>query len=160
MADIRAGNQTIDSNSDLVLLLIGARVNRFWLLPFSLPILSKMQNMLSELIADPNSGLLGVQSLGMAGMVQYWKSMDHLLRYAASQQHEHRPTAKKYYQKIFKNQAVGVWHECFFVRAGHYEAFYSNMPAFGMGRFKNVVPATGARATARKRLAAYFQGGN
>lgn len=157
MPNLIEGKNTIDNGDDLVVLLIGARINRWWLLPLSLPILSKMGRMLEELQADPNSGLLGVQPLGFGGMVQYWKSLDHLLDYADARERTHKPTAKRYYQKLFKNQAVGIWHEAYFVRAGHYEGLYSNMPAFGLTQFRPLLPVTGEYATARRRLRAALE---
>ena len=146
--------QRVTTNNDdgLVVFLIGARINRFWLLPIALPILSRMQVMLKELANDSESGLLGVQSLGFGGMVQYWKSVDHLINYADARDRTHKPTATRYYQRLFKNRAIGLWHELFIVRGGHYEGLYANMPKFGLGQFRALVPATGKYATARGRL--------
>ena len=148
------GKQTVDHSDGVVVFLIGARINRWWLLPFALPFLTKMNKMLEELARDPSSGLLGVQPLGMGGMVQYWKSPEHLLRYAEARERTHQPTAQRYYRKLFKNQAMGIWHECFVVPAGHYEGLYANMPRFGLGQFRELRPATGDYATARRRLRA------
>jgi hypothetical protein len=47
---------------------------------------------------------------------------------------------------------VGIWHETFLVRAGEYESIYSGMPRRGLGLAGRLVPATGARASARERL--------
>lgn len=48
---------------------------------------------------------------------------------------------------------VGIWHETYLVRAGAYETLYSGMPAHGLGRAGDLVPATGNREDARRRLA-------
>ncbi|HXS19544.1 MAG TPA: DUF4188 domain-containing protein, partial [Polyangiaceae bacterium] len=64
MSQIQPGRLTVKNEQDLVVFLIGARINRWWLLPLSLPILSKMNSMLRELEQDPESGLLAVQPVG------------------------------------------------------------------------------------------------
>jgi hypothetical protein len=152
MAQIVAGAQTVRRQGDIVVFVIGARINKWWLLPLSLPILSRMNAMLAELSRDPDSGFLGVQPLGFGSMVQYWRSVDDLLRYANARDREHRPAAKRFFQKLFANQAVGVWHETYAVPAGHYEASYANMPRVGLGKLSELVEARGELARAQNRL--------
>jgi hypothetical protein len=53
---------------------------------------------------------------------------------------------------IGSDGSVGIWHESYLVPAGQYETVYSNMPAFGLAAASEHVPATGRRATARRRL--------
>jgi len=72
MSQIQPGRLTVKNEQDLVVFLIGARINRWWLLPLSLPILSKMNSMLRELEQDPESGLLAVQPVGFGTTIQYW----------------------------------------------------------------------------------------
>lgn len=152
MSKLISGRNTIDNQDDIVVMLIGARVNKFWLLPFALPILAKMKTMLAELSKEPDSGLLGYQPLGLGGTVQYWRSAEQLLRYAEDSKRVHKPTARRFFQKLFKNESVGIWHETFVVRAGNYEALYVNMPAWGMSSILSVHPVEGERATAERRL--------
>lgn len=152
MSPIRSGRKTIENNQDLVVFLIGARINKWWLLPLSLPILVKMRKMQAELLADPESGLLGIQSLGSADVL-YWRSTEDLLRYAGDRGREHQPAVKRFFQKIFRNEAVGIWHETYLVPRGNYECIYTNMPAFGLGKVLPAVDATGQLATATLRLA-------
>ncbi len=152
MAKINQGRLTVDNNNDIVVFLIGARVNKWWLLPLSIPVLSKMRNMLMELIADPQSGLLGIQPLGLSGMVQYWRSVEDLNRYANDKQKTHRPAWVLYMKKLFKNVSAGIWHETFVVKAGSYESIYTNMPSFGMGTFKELISPAGKTNTALGRL--------
>lgn len=144
---------TTDNQEGLVVFILGARINRFWLLPIALPIVNRVQHMLQELQAEPELGLLGVQPLGMAATVTYWKSLDHLLAYADAEERTHKPTARRFFKRLFKNRAVGLWHELFVVAPGHYEGLYANMPTFGLGHFQRLVPATGPNGTARRRLA-------
>ena len=152
MASILTGKRTALPERDLVVFLIGARINKWWLLPLALPILAKMRKMQLELLADPDSGLLGFQSLGGAD-VQYWRSIEDLMVYAEARNREHKPAAKKFYQKLFKNQAVGVWHETYVVASGQYENMYINMPAFGLGKVLPLLEAKDQLATAQGRLA-------
>ncbi len=147
------GRTTVVGDRDIVVFIIGARINKWWLLPLAIPILSRMQAMRRELLNDPSSGLLAVQPLGLGGEVQYWQSLEHLLIYADARNKEHRPTAKRFFQKIFKNEAAGVWHETYVVPKGHYESLYINMPATGLGKIAAPVPATGRLTTAQGRLA-------
>lgn len=146
------GRQTIENDRDIVVFLIGARINKWWLLPLSLPILTTMPRMIRELARDPSSGFLGVQNFGIGGMAQYWRSLEDLNRYAHDKQRSHRPAWLRYMQKLLGNGAAGVWHETYFVRAGDYEAVYTNVPRLGQGNFRELVPATGDRATALRRL--------
>jgi hypothetical protein len=47
---------------------------------------------------------------------------------------------------------VGIWLETYLVRAGEYEAVYSGMPPFGLGKVRGLIPAAGRHATARDRV--------
>ena len=47
---------------------------------------------------------------------------------------------------------VGIWHETYKVRAGEYEAMYSGMPAYGLGRIGVRSGLNEATDTARQRL--------
>lgn len=151
MAHIQSGRKTTTNSHPLVVFLIGARINKWWLFPLWLPILIKMRKMQLELLADPSSGMLGFQSLGGAD-VQYWRSVDDLMKYATDKSREHQPAMKKFFQKIFRNEAVGIWHETYVVPAGNYENIYTNMPAFGLGKFLPLFEAQGELATGPGRL--------
>lgn len=151
MTQIVQGRKTVHNRDPLVVFLIGARINKWWLLPLSLPILAKMRAMQKELLADPGSGLLAIQSLGFAD-VQYWRSSEDLMRYANDKKKEHQPAAKRYFQKLFRNVSVGIWHETYLVPAGQYECIYTNMPRFGLGKVGTLVDAEGELSTAARRL--------
>ncbi len=151
MSNIIKGHQTVENDRDLVVFLIGARINKWWLLPIALPILAKMRAMQKELLADPESGLLAVKNTGFLS-VQYWRSAEHLLRYAEAKNKEHKPAAKRFYQRLFKPEAAGVWHETYVVPKGHYECLYINMPRFLLGTVAPLIPATGEKGNARQRL--------
>lgn len=147
------GRMTVDNSESVVVFLIGMKINRWWLLPLAWPFIVAMPRMLAELKKDPESGFLGVQSLGLVNMVQYWKSEEHLQRYAQAEEKAHRPAWLGFMKRVFLSRAMGIWHETYVVPAGRYEAVYGNMPKLGLGTFKPLVPATGALASAAGRLA-------
>ena len=87
-------------------------------------------------------------------MVQYWRSTEHLLRYARTKDREHFPAWTRFREKAASTSVVGIWHETFQVRADAYECIYGNFPSpFGLGKVGELVPATGKLAVAKKRLA-------
>ena len=49
---------------------------------------------------------------------------------------------------------VGIWHETYLVPAGQYEAIYSGMPRWGLGRAGTLIPALGRKESARDRVSA------
>ena len=49
---------------------------------------------------------------------------------------------------------------CWQVKDGNYEGIYAGMPPLGLGRFTELVPCEGMRATAAGRLAAKSQKGH
>lgn len=85
-------------------------------------------------------------------MVQYWRSMDQLMAYAASKQAAHLPAWKAFNQSVGTDGTVGIWHETFAVAAGAYESVYVNMPAFGLGRAGSLEAVTGNKHSAADRL--------
>jgi len=110
--------------------------------------------MLKELYADPSSGLLGVETFvrwRTVMMVQYWRSMEQLLRYARDPDAHHWPAWKRFYRRAYESGAVGIWHETYAVRG--YETLYGNMPPFGLGAAAELVPARELGNRAADRLA-------
>lgn len=73
---------------------------------------------------------------------------------STSRSHNHLPAWKRFNTTVGTNGDVGIWHETYRVRPGDYECVYVNMPPFGLGSVGALVPATGARESARKRLEA------
>lgn len=160
MAAIIPERMTARIEGDFVVFLIGMRINKLWMIHKWWPTAMAMNAMLTELAAAPKeeTGFLGVTNLGLGGMVQYWRSFDHLERYASAQNQAHFPAWAKFNRQMKNARGdVGIWHETYLIRAGDYENVYSGMPPWGLGRFAGLVPATGNRTTARKRLE---QGGN
>jgi hypothetical protein len=85
-------------------------------------------------------------------VVQYWRSFDHLHRYARDADKAHLPAWRAFNRAAASGGAVGIWHETFLVRAGQYEAIYNNMPAYGLGLAGSLVPSAGRMNTAKGRL--------
>ncbi len=155
MSKIRAERLAAQIEGDFVVFLIGARVNNWWrfrdLYWFS-KTMPKMLKELSDLPSD-QTGFLGYQMLSMFVNVQYWRSFEALETYARSKDHEHFPEWVEFNQRFKTSRGdVGIWHETYLVKAGAYEAIYSGMPAFGLGKVSELVPATGNREAARQRL--------
>lgn len=56
-------------------------------------------------------------------------------------------------EELGEGAAVGLWNETIRLAPGAVETIYNNMPRFGLGEAVGIVPATGKRETAAKRLA-------
>ncbi|MDQ6900402.1 MAG: DUF4188 domain-containing protein [Candidatus Dormibacteraeota bacterium] len=148
---------TVANEQDLVVFLIGMRVNRVWRVHKWAPVAAAMQGMLKELNEHPEAGFLGVEmtlNFPTTLMVQYWRSFEDLAVYAGDRSAAHLPAWREFNRRIGSNGDVGIWHETYSVPAGHYEAVYNNMPPFGLGKVRPLVPAIGRRESARVRMAA------
>jgi hypothetical protein len=112
--------------------------------------------MLRELAKNPELGYLGGDAwFGRTTMlVSYWRSSEHLMRYAKSRDAEHLPAWRMFNKLVGTSGDVGIWHETYRVHPGDYESVYVNMPAFGLGHAGQLVEATGARERAEDRLRA------
>ncbi len=135
--------------------LIGMRINKRWKVHKWLPVARAMGRMIAEIEADPESGFLGVESWkgNPSVMVQYWRSFEHLERYAVDKAREHQPAWAAFNKAVGSNGDVGIWHETYRVRVGDYECVYNNMPLFGLARATRAVPATGRWESAPRRMA-------
>ena len=138
---------------DFVVFLIGARINKPWLVHKWVPVATAMRRMLAELEKAPKeqTGFLGYETYGSL-IVQYWRSFEHLERYASARDLEHFPAWVDFNKKNAKSRGdVGIWHETYLVRAGEYEAVYSGMPPIGLGKAGSLIPARGRLESARGR---------
>jgi hypothetical protein len=103
MTDVIPARMTHDYDGDLVVFLIGMRINRPWRPDLWLPVFSAMPAMLAELSKDKDSGLLGYRlTLGAGGplLVQYWNSHESSTTMQATAtrpiaQHGPRSTAER-----------------------------------------------------------------
>ena len=151
---VRSERLTVDRREGFVVFLIGARINKWWLVPVVWGVSVAFGAMMRELEADPKSGLLAHESYaGRTTLsLQYWRSAEDLHRYARSKQRRHLPAWAKWIERWGRGGAMGIWHETYVVEPGTYECIYHHMPPFGLGRVGPLVPAEGALRTAPQRL--------
>lgn len=157
MAAIRAERLAAQIDGDFVVFLIGAQIRKWWQFRDLIWFSKAMPAMLQELSRLPTeeTGFLGFQILSLTTNVQYWRSFDHLEAYARAPGKAHLPAWAEFNRRYKDRRGdVGIWHETYLVKAGQYEAVYSGMPAFGLGKAAGLVPATGNRENARQRLSA------
>ncbi|MFI9719509.1 DUF4188 domain-containing protein [Streptomyces sp. NPDC052396] len=152
---------TATAEGEVVVFLIGMRVNRWRAVRHWLPVMTAMPRMLKELSRDPDSGLLGYQLLSggprVYTAVQYWRSREELLAFAADPARQHRPAWAEFNRRVRRGAGkVGIWHETYTVPAGSYESIYSGMPPWGLGAAYGVEPVArrGERAAQRLRSGA------
>ena len=162
MADIKKGRWTAEIEGDFVVFIIGARVNSKWQAFRSLGDLGGRRGlsyMLKYLMQHPEKGLLGYEQAGLATTIQYWRSFEHLERFAKDEDDPHLEVWRKYWKRLGKSDRTGIWHETFLVRAGEWEAIYGNMPPRGLGKASRLVPVAES-VGARQRLKAATRGGS
>jgi len=153
MAEIKSGRMTHAYEGELVVFLIGMRINRWWRPDLWLPVFNAMPPMLAELSKDPDSGMLGYRLLlGEGGpmLVMYWNSHEKLYAYASNPDATHRPAWGRFNRRARKAPGVvGIWHETFQVSVA--ESIYAGMPVRGLAKATSVVPVgrRGDRAVER-----------
>jgi hypothetical protein len=154
MADVIPARMTHEYDGELVVFLIGMRINKPWRPDLWLPVFLAMPKMLAELSKDKNSGLLGYRlSIGSGGpfVVQYWNSIEKLYAYASDRNATHRPAWAAFNRRARKGPgAVGIWHETYLVDRA--ESIYFGMPAFGLAAATSSVSVARRGETATERL--------
>ncbi|MBH1933951.1 DUF4188 domain-containing protein [Streptomyces sp. AV19] len=135
---VTPGRVTAAVDGDVVVFLIGMRVNRWRSVRHWLPVLTAMPRMLKELERDPESGMLGYRVLTSGPreymVIQYWESREKLLAYAHDRGRAHRPAWAAFNRRAREGAGrVGIWHETYEVPAGASESVYSGMPGYGLG---------------------------
>ena len=154
MTEVIPGRMTHNYDGDLVVFLIGMRINKPWRLDLWLPVFTAMPAMLAELSKDKQSGLLGYRlTFGAGGplLVQYWNSHEKLYQYASNRDAAHRPAWAAFNRRARKAPgAVGVWHETYVVERA--ESIYAGMPVSGLAAATSSVPVGRRGETAAERL--------
>lgn len=153
----RVDRKTVDLSGypDLVMLLLGMRVNRLAGLKTLLGFGPKVTKAAE---AGPE-GLLHHEFFVFTlfpthlGIRQYWRDQDSLLQWTRSEPH------KVWWQNFLKDSGgTGFWHETYFRRGG-VEAIYDDIPQrIGLGSFAPLVPARGPMFGAAARAAKEFNG--
>ena len=154
MADVIPGRMTHGYDGDLVVFLIGMRINKPWRPDLWLPVFFAMPAMLAELSKDKDSGLLGYRvTFGAGGslLVQYWDSHEKLYGYAGDRNAAHRPAWAAFNRRARKAPgAVGIWHETYLVERA--ESVYAGMPVSGLAAATTSIPVAWRGETAAERL--------
>lgn len=139
-------------NEDVVVFVIGIRVNRLRSIRQWWPTFNAMPAMLKELYANRELGFLSHEmSIGWRSvtLIQYWRSSDALLQYA--QGATHLKAWRAFNQKARSSEVVGIFHETYEVR--NYETMYVNLPTRGLGKAIGEIDVTPSRESAKERLA-------
>ena len=148
---------TAKVDENFVILIIGMSVNKWWKVHVWLGIVRAMFRMIREQEEQKPIGLLASEHRLIGNptlFVQYWRSYEALEAYASDASKKHLPAWAKYNKKVQGNGCVGIYHEIYKVEPDQFENVYVNMPAFGMGKFANLVPAEGRMKTSRGRMTA------
>ena len=155
MADVHQGRWTAELDGDFVVFLIGARINsKLQAIKVFLDLGGRrgMNHMLKYLTDNPDKGLLGYENAGLT-VIQYWRSFEHLEKFAKDTTDPHIEAWRNYWKRVGKSTRAGIWHETYLVRSGEYVAIYGNMPPHGLGKASTLVPLD-ASSSARRRLRA------
>jgi hypothetical protein len=150
------GRKTAVIEGDFVVFHIGARPNK-QLDQFYKWMGEATDAMLKEQEENPDIGCLGTEMyFGRKGgiLIQYWRSTDHLNKFARSRTNSHAGPWAKLMAKARENADYGFWHEAFEVKAGKYDTVYINCPPMLLGncRSVNLVQAEGKMQSGAGRL--------
>jgi hypothetical protein len=155
------GRMTADLSGDFVVFMIGMRVNKAWKLHKWIPVARAMAPMLRVLSREKGLGLLGFHTwIGPRGpmVVQYWRSVEQLERFARDASLPHHPAWRAFNRRVGTDGDVGIWHETFLVSAGNYETLYGNMPRFGLAVAGEQLPVAAKGEGAAERRGAAPRG--
>lgn len=157
MADVRNGRYAADLTGlgdELVVFLIGMRVNRPWQIGKWWPVFTAMPRMLRYLEKHPEKGLLGFRQALLPSpiLVQYWRSFADLERFARDSDDPHLEPWRAFNRRVGSSGDVGIWHETYRVPTSSIETIYGNMPPSGLGRIVGVVPIQRGRDSAAVRI--------
>jgi hypothetical protein len=157
-AELNKGRTTAAAEGDVIVFVIGMRINNFWAVRSWWPAFTAMPRMLKELSREKGSGLLGFRLRPglprVFEVIQYWESREQQLAYASARDAEHRPAWAAFNRRARAGKGrVGVFHETYVVPAGGYETIYVDMPAYGLGEATAVVPVGRRGESAAERLA-------
>jgi hypothetical protein len=159
VADVQSGRYTADlsrADDEVVVFLIGMRVNRPWKVAKWWPVFTAMPRMLRHLQQHPDRGLLAYRQAVLPAplLVQYWRSFDDLERFARDKDDPHLEPWRRFNRAIGASGDVGIWHETYRVRTSAIETIYGNMPPGGLGAALGTVPVQRGRDSAAARIGA------
>ena len=130
-----------------VIFIFGIRLNIIWKVHKWIPVIQAKNRIIKALFTNKESGLLGHESWSENPLltIQYWNSYEQLLAYAREKSAVHFPAWVSFNERYGKDGDIGIWHECYVIKEGCYEAVYKNMPAFGLGRATQIQAIRGAK---------------
>ncbi|MFE6285163.1 DUF4188 domain-containing protein [Streptomyces sp. NPDC057877] len=125
-----------------VVLLIGLRINKFRMVHRWMPVIGSMIPMLIELRKNKDHGFLYSRAWfnRTVIMVQYWRSMDDLMRYSHRVDGRHRTMWAWFNRAVRDDGAVGIFHEAYIISPDRMHSVYRNMPRFGMAAATDSAP--------------------
>lgn len=137
MSTIRTGRHTADLTGlgdEVVVFVIGMRVNRPWRVAEWWPVFTAMPTMLRYLEQHPEKGLIGFRQAIFPApiVVQYWRSFADLERFAGDRDDPHLESWRRFNRRVGASGTVGIWHETYRVRTSDLETIYINMPPSGL----------------------------
>lgn len=147
---------TAQMDGPFAVFLIGMRINKPLQVHKWLPVARAMPRMLQELYSHPDMGLLSHEMWFSRTLilVQYWRDIESLLRYAKAKDAQHLPAWRDFNRAIGTDGSVGIWHETYTAGPGTHESIYVNMPPFGLGRAAPLREVSAGRHAAADRLQA------
>jgi hypothetical protein len=155
MAKVQPGRYTANHDGEVVVFIIGMRINKFLKPNKWVPVARSMGPMIKELMTHPDKGLMGYEIFWRGRqivLIQYWKSFDALNQFARATDDPHLPAWRAFNKSVGTSGDVGIFHETYVVSGGA-ESVYGNMVPFGLGKATGVVPI------AQKGQAAAYRAG-
>ena len=151
--EVFPGRFTTENDQDIVVFLIGMRINKWFAIRKWLPVFNAMPGMIRELYENKDLGFISLESFfgRTTVLIQYWKSTEDLMAYAKG--NKHLKAWKEFNQKVGNNDAVGIFHETYVIKKGEYESVFVNMPLHGVAKAMKQIPVTSKTNSAGKRLA-------
>ncbi|WP_337060878.1 DUF4188 domain-containing protein [Kineococcus sp. G2] len=153
---VPTGRTTHEHDGEVVVFLVGMRINSPWRVRAWLPVLLAMPPMLRELAQHPEHGMLGARTcIGSGGpfVVQYWRDLDSLHAHARRGEGLHRRAWQRFNARARAARgAVGIWHETYAVPAGHHESIGVDVPPAGLAAATRSVPVAAGRDRAAQRM--------
>ncbi len=155
---VQGGSYTARVDADeVVVFLIGMRINRLRRVRSWWPVFTGMPKMLREIDRKRVPGLLGARSY-VSGRslltVQYWSSVEALGRYAKDPALSHHPAWVAFNKAVAGTGDVGIYHETYSVPRESVESLYGNMPAFGLAAAYGSVARGGATGRTKAQVRA------
>lgn len=157
MAKVFKGRYTADVGQlgdEVVVFLIGMRINKPLKIGLWWPVFTAMGKMLKYLSQRPEKGLLAFRTslFPEIVLVQYWRSFADLEKFARDQNDPHLEPWRKFNRKIGKSGDVGIWHETYRVRTTDIESIYGNMPMGGLAAASALIPIRRGKDSAAARI--------